>query len=299
MEKNQNLENQEIQRAAKIITIANQKGGVGKTTTTMNLGVALTRLNKRVLLIDGDPQANLTSYLGITPGEHPYESVHTLDEIYLSKRPLDAEGRLFFITKSASGVDLIAADKALSGVEYYLFTRADREVVLARFLEALKQDYDLILIDTPPSLNLLTLNALCASDYVLIPVQPEFFSLEGIVKIKESIEDVRLRWNPNLSIIGVLPTQLSSRRKLTHEVIRALQMELGEKLFETKIHDNAAVAESSGHAQSVIEYDRTSRGAQDYMAAAKELILRCSGKFVSQYSETTLSSQETPLCQNI
>jgi chromosome partitioning protein len=262
---------------AKIITVANQKGGVGKTTTTMNIGVALAKAGKKVLLVDGDPQANLTSYLGVRPGEPPYESLHTLDEVYLAKRPLDAEGRSHCIAKTESGVDLIACDKALSGVEYYLFSRQDRELVLARFFEGLRGSYDFIFLDTPPSLNLLTLNSLCASDHVLIPVQPEFFSLEGIVKIRESVENVKARWNSKLDIIGVLPTQVSLRRKLTLEVIETLRSELGPVLFETSIHDNSAVAESSGHARSVIDYDRSSRGAQDYLAAAQELIKRCGG----------------------
>jgi chromosome partitioning protein len=262
-------------KEAIIITVANQKGGVGKTTTTMNLGVALAKAGQRVLLVDGDPQGNLTSYLGVTPGEPPYETLHTLDEIYLSKRPMDSEGRHLFITPTKSGVDLIASDKALSGVEYYLFTRTDREVVLARFFGIIRHDYDFIFIDTPPSLNLLTLNALCASNHVLIPVQPEFFSLEGIVKIREAINDVKMRWNPKLSIIGVLPTQTSNRRKLTVEVLKTLKSELGGNLFEASIHDNVSIAESSGHAISVLDYDRTSRGAQDYLAASKELQVRC------------------------
>jgi chromosome partitioning protein len=258
-----------------IITVANQKGGVGKTTTTMNLGVALAKAGKRVLLIDGDPQGNLTSYLGVTPGIPPFEALHTLDEVYLAKRALDEAGRKSCITGTDSGVDLIACDKALAGVEYYLFSRPDRELVLARFCEALRPAYDYIFIDTPPSLNLLTLNALCASDRVLIPVQPEFFSLEGIVKIRESIEDVRSRWNSKLSILGVLPTQVSHRRKLTAEVIDTLKAELGAILFEAAIHDNSAVTESSGHARSVIDYDRSSRGAKDYLEAARELMHRC------------------------
>jgi chromosome partitioning protein len=263
------------QGISKIITIANQKGGVGKTTTVMNLGVALAKhANKRVLLIDGDPQANLTSYLGVTPGEGLYEGIHTLDEIYLSKRPLNRATLLSFIAKTPSGVDLIPSDKALAGVEFYLFTRPDREKILSQCLELIRDDYDFIFIDTPPSLNLLTVNALCASDHVLIPVQPEFFSLEGIVKIRESIQDIQARWNPKISIVGVITTQVSQRRKLTQEVISALRSELGEILFSTGIRDNASIAESSGHAQSVLEYDRLSHGAHDYAAAAQELLNR-------------------------
>jgi chromosome partitioning protein len=264
-----------VKKEATIITVANQKGGVGKTTTTMNLGASLAKLGRRVLLVDGDPQGNLTSYLGVTPGEPPYEKLHTLDEIYLSKRPLDRDGKDLFITPTSSGVDLIASDKALSGVEYYLFTRADREAVLSRFFANIRQDYDFIFIDTPPSLNLLTLNALVASNHVLIPVQPEFFSLEGIIKIREAIEDIKVRWNTSLSIIGVLPTQISNRRKLTTEVLDTLKTELGGNLFNTSINDNVSIAESSGHAISVLDYDRQSRGAQDYIAASKELENRC------------------------
>jgi chromosome partitioning protein len=261
--------------SATIITIANQKGGVGKTTTAMNLGVALALSGKRVLLVDSDPQANLTSYLGVTPGEGEFAELGTLDEVYLSKRPTDASMVDSLVAHTRSKVDLIASDKALSGVEFYLFSRPDRELVLSRFLDALKDRYDFILIDTPPSLNLLTLNALCASHNVLVPVQPEFFSLEGIVKIRESIENVRARWNPRLEIIGILPTQVTHRRKLTQEVLEALRSDLGDAMFNSAIHDNAAVTESSGHAQSVIEYDRSSRGAQDYLAAALELSGRC------------------------
>jgi len=259
-------------KLARIITVANQKGGVGKTTSTMNLGVALARMGKRVLLIDSDPQANLTSYLGIRPGEEPAQETRTLDEMYLSKRsPATPEEALRCVVSTASGVDLIPCDRALSGVEYYLFSRPEKELVLAKFLAHLRPRYDVILIDTPPSMNLLTLNALCASQGVLIPVQPEFFSLEGILKIRQTITEVKAGWNPDLEIVGVLPTQVAPRRSLTGEVLEALRGELGELLFETRIHEAAAVTESSGHALSVFDYDRTSRGAKDYREAAEEL----------------------------
>ena len=160
-------------------------------------------------------------------------------------------------------------------MEYYLFTRAEREHIFSKFLPAIQHNYEFILIDTPPSLNLLTLNALCASDFVLVPVQPEFFSLEGILKIREFVEDVRVRWNPRISVMGVLATQVTFRRKLSQEVINILKGQFGSMLFNTVIHDNSAVTESSGHAQSVIRYKRSSKGARDYMEAATELLARC------------------------
>jgi len=263
------LETHVSRSGAVVVTVANQKGGVGKTTTTMNLGAALAEQGKRVLLVDGDPQANLTSYLGVT------ESVHTLDEAYFSKRPFDRESAKQFIVPTNSGPDLIPSDQALSGVEYYLFTRTEREGVLARFLSNLNASYDFVIIDTPPNLNLLTLNALCASDHVLIPVQPEFFSLEGILKIREFVDDVRERWNRRISIVGVLANQATFCRKLTQEVLILLRDQFGSTLFNTVIHDNSAVTESSGHAQSVIQYKRSSKGAKDYLAAAEELLERC------------------------
>jgi chromosome partitioning protein len=262
-------------RPARIITVANQKGGVGKTTSVMNLGVALARMGRRVLLVDSDPQANLTSYLGVRPGEGTASATRTLDEMYLARRtPSNPEEARASVVATAAGVDLIPCDRALSGVEYYLFSRPEKEMVLARFLSLLVDDYDVILVDTPPSMNLLTLNALCASHGVLIPVQPEFFGLEGIVKVRQTIAEVKAGWNPELEIIGVLPTQVAPRRSLTQEVLQALKEEIGDVLFEARIHEAAAVTESSGHALSVFDYDRKSRGAKDYLEAARELASR-------------------------
>jgi chromosome partitioning protein len=262
------------EKSAYILTIANQKGGVGKTTSVMNLGVALAKKGKRVLLIDADPQANLTSYLGVTPGVGEWEDLLSLDQLLLSKKPVASVGISAYITGTQSGVDLIAADRALTGVEYYLFSRSDRELILKRAIRGISEVYDLILIDTPPSLNTLTLNALCASDGVLVPVQPEFFSVEGIVKIRESIEEIRARWNESLQIVGILPTQVNTRRRLSEEVLAAIQKEMPALLFQSIIHENASVTESSGHGRSVLDYDRMSKGAQDYLAAADELLKR-------------------------
>jgi chromosome partitioning protein len=283
----------------KVITIANQKGGVGKTTSTLNFGVALAKKGKRVLLIDGDPQGNLTSYLGVTPGAGDYSSLQTLDEIYLAKRNFDPETLKNFIAQTDTGVSLIAGDSALMSVEHYLFSRPDRELVLARFLESLEGDFDYVFIDTPPSLGLLTLNALCASDHVLIPMQTEFFSLEGIVKIQAAIENVKSRWNEKLSIIGVLATQVNRRRKLTLEVLATLRQEMGEMVFEAVIHDNASVAESSGHAQSVFDYDRKSQGATDYRDASEELLTRCEGGIISSTMKSLTSAVNFALKKEI
>jgi len=258
----------------KIITVANQKGGVGKTTITMNLGTALAKKGNRVLLIDSDPQANLTSYFG-------RETEHTLDEVYLSKKLPSKDSALQMITTTENGLpDILAADKSLSGVDYFLLSRSNRQMVLRQFLDQLTAEYDFILVDTPPSLNLLTVNALVASHYVLIPVQSEFFSLEGIVKMRELIEEVKKDWNPRLELLGVLQSQVTSRRRLTSDVEQILKGELGKKLFKSRIRNTAAITESTGHGCSVIDYSSSSNGSKDFLDFTDEVIMR-----VNEYSE--------------
>ncbi len=251
----------------KILTIANQKGGVGKTTTVMNLGAALARSGHRVLLVDSDPQANLTSYLGVEPRR-------TLDELYLAKKPPTEAELKEFVHAVSDLLSVIPGDGALNGVEYYLFSRPHRESLLASFLEPLRKEFDFILIDTPPSVNLMTLNALVACDGVIIPVQPEFFSLEGIVKIRETLADVRARWNPRAKILGIVATQVNARRKLTAEVIGALEKEFENIVFDSRIHENTSVAESAGQGVSVLEYALVSKGAADYTALSEEVLSR-------------------------
>lgn len=270
---------------ARIIAVANQKGGVGKTTTAMNLAAALVETGGRVLLIDSDPQANLTSYLGVTPGEAPFEGVKTLDELYLAKRPPRESEAGEWIAKVERSLHLIPSEKNLSGVEYYLLSRSDRETILSRFLKAVSPEYDVILIDTPPSVNVLTLNALVAADRVLIPVQAEFFSLEGIAKLRETVEEVKARWNPELSFVGILPSQVSTRRRLSEEVIGAIREEFGELVFATYIRDSVAVAESSGHGRSVLSYDGSGHAAREYRALAEEVIQRLDLRFVRVLKE--------------
>ena len=275
------------QRSTRIIAVANQKGGVGKTTTCVNLGAALVEEGKKVLLIDNDPQGNLTSYLSKmapNPGkaaslssipERITREKSTIDELYLLKRPpLRDNVEDQFLRSYMIGLDYIAAETSLSGVEYYLYTRPDKEMTLKRNLQWAMGVYDYIIIDNPPSINLLTLNALCAATDVLIPLQAEFFSLEGISKMQATIADVRARWNPMLRICGLLPTQVDQRKKLTTEVMETLKSYFPEELFVTQIRDNTKIAESSGHGLTIFKYASRSPGAQDYRDLATELLGR-------------------------
>lgn len=254
-----------------VLSVANQKGGVGKTTTCVNLGAALVEEGKKVLLLDNDPQANLSSYLSIGKTNLPERA--TLDELYLSKRPPSlSQIKEQFLQSYQVSFDYIGADKSLAGVEHYLFSKPDREQVLKKHLEPLMGEYDFILIDNPPSLNLLALNALCASWGVLVPVQTEFFSLEGIAKMQETIKWVQERWNPSLKIAGILPTQVDSRKKLTGEVLALLERNFPKELLNSKIRENSKLSESTGHGKTIFKYAATSAGAQDYRALAEEIL---------------------------
>lgn len=250
---------------ATVLSIANQKGGVGKTTVAFNLGRALARFQKKVLLIDNDPQGNLSRYVLADP-----DSIRgTLDEIYVDRRGKNLDDS--YIIKVSETLSLVPADPMLAGVEYYLMSRPDKEYVLKKALSQVADHFDFVLIDNPPALNLLTVNGLVAAEAVIVPVQLEFFSLEGIVLLQKTIESLKDK-NPLLKLLGIVPNMFDDRRKLNWEVLEALKKEFGDRVFETKIHDSVKIAESSGHGSSIVDYSPQSRSCQEYLSFAEEVL---------------------------
>jgi len=248
-----------------IISLLNHKGGVGKTTSTMNIGAGLVELGKRVLLIDLDPQANLTLALGIPrQPSSMYEAMRGESDLV----PFHLKDRLHVVI---SVLDL-------SGVEMELLNEAGREFLLKELINPVRDNYDYIIIDCPPSLGLLTLNALTASDSVMIPVQTEFLAMQGLAKIKQVIQKVKLRLNRQLEIGGVIATMYDSRKVLNRDVVDTLRKYFGDILFDTLIRDNVALAEAPAQRQDIFEYSRNSSGAEDYLALSKEIIDRVENK---------------------
>jgi chromosome partitioning protein len=246
---------------ATVISLLNHKGGVGKTTSTINIGAGLVEMGKKVLLIDLDPQANLTLSLGISRQKITiYES-------------LRGEGDLEPYTVKP-GLDVITSSLDLSGAEMELINEAGREYILRELLNPLSDVYDYILIDCPPSLGLLTLNALTSSRYVIIPLQTEFLALQGLAKIKQVIDKVKFRLNKKLDIIGVMATMYDNRRVLNRDVVETIHKFFGEKVFKTYIRDNVALAEAPAQRKDIFGYSPKSSGADDYLNICKELIER-------------------------
>lgn len=248
----------------KIIAIANQKGGVGKTTTSVNLAASLGVLEKKVLLIDADPQANASSGLGINVDTVEVGSYQVLEHTKPAKEAI--------VSSNAPNVDVIPAHIDLVAIEIELVDKEDREYMLKKAISELKSDYDYILIDCAPSLGLLTLNALTASDSVIIPIQCEYFALEGLGKLLNTIKSVQKIHNEALDIEGLLLTMFDSRLRLSNQVVEEVQKHFTDMVFETIIQRNVRLGEAPSHGESIINYDVSSKGAANYLSLAKELI---------------------------
>jgi len=253
-----------ILKMGKIIALANQKGGVGKTTTTINLGASLATLEKSVLIVDADPQANATSGLGVDIKEVDC----SLYECIINK----ADVRDAIYTTDITGLDIIPSHIDLVGAEIEMLNLDNREKVIKNILDPIRDDYDYILIDCSPSLGLITVNALTASDSVIIPVQCEYFALEGISKLLNTIKIIKSKLNPKLEIEGFLLTMYDSRLRLANQIYDEVKRHFQELVFKTVIQRNVKLSESPSHGLPVILYDADSSGAKNHLNLAREII---------------------------
>jgi chromosome partitioning protein len=253
---------------ARVIAIANQKGGVGKTTTAVNLSAALGALEKRVLLIDADPQANATSGLGLNP-DQANEGTYELIEGAKAAKSL-VQGT------TAPGVSIIPAHLDLVAVELEIIDQPKREYFLKKALEDLREDYDYIIIDCAPSLGLITLNALTAADSILVPIQCEYYALEGLGKLLNTIKKVQELHNKDLEIEGLLLTMFDGRLRLSNQVSDEVRNHFEGLVFDTVIHRNVKLSEAPSYGENIITYDAGSKGAENYITLAQELLAKAS-----------------------
>ena len=250
----------------KIIALANQKGGVGKTTTAINLSAALAGNGKRVLLVDADPQANASSGLGV--------DIRDLQASIYECLVGNIQTKQAIVETEVENLHLIPSHIDLVGAEIEMLNLPDREQLLKRVLQQVKGDYDYVLIDCSPSLGLITVNALTAADSVIIPVQCEFFALEGIAKLLNTIKIIKSQLNPNLSIMGFVLTMYDNRLKLSNQVLEEVRRHFGDLVFHTVIARNVRLSEAPSHGQTILDYEPKSKGAVAYKALAKEVMQR-------------------------
>ena len=250
----------------KILAVTNQKGGVGKTTTSVNFAASLSETGRRVLLVDLDAQGNATMGSGV----NKHEVLHTGYDVLLGH----ANVREVIMYAPEAGYDLLPGNSDLTAAEVELMGKGDRERRLRAALTYVQHEYDLILIDCPPSLSMLTVNALAAAHGVLIPIQCEYYALEGLSALLETVEQVRVSINPELEIEGLLRTMYDARNNLSHDVSAQLQEHFGDKVYRTIIPRNVRLAEAPSHGLPVLRYDKSSRGATAYLALAGEYLRR-------------------------
>jgi len=248
------------------MALANQKGGVGKTTTAINLSAALAGNGQRVLLVDADPQANASSGLGVDIREL---QASVYECLVGSINPKEA-----IVETDVKNLHLIPSHIDLVGAEIEMLNLPDREQLLKRVLQKVKSEYDYILIDCSPSLGLITVNALTASDSVIIPVQCEFFALEGIAKLLNTIKIIKSQLNPNLNIMGFVLTMYDNRLRLSNQVLEEVKRHFGDLVFHTVIARNVRLSEAPSHGQTILDYEPKSKGAVAYKALAKEVLAR-------------------------